>query len=75
VDKVLGFLGKRRSRHRIVTMTAPGVAAQYASDGQITTIDRAVFLYGFYAVCTAGRGIAAATRGMWRYNELVTPDE
>lgn len=61
-------LNLRRLRHRIISMPAPGMAAQYPFDSQVAAFDRAVFRNGFYTILTAGRGVATGAGGVGRNN-------
>lgn len=47
------------SGHRVVTVAAPGVAAQDAFDGEPAAFEGAVFFKCFQAVLGAGRRVPA----------------
>ena len=62
------WLFSNELRHRIITMTAPGVAAEYSANGQIAAFDGAVFGNSLYTILTAGRGIATGSGCVRRNN-------
>ena len=45
--------------YRIVTVSAPGVAAEYATDSKVQTFDRSVFAECFESILGTGRSEAA----------------
>ena len=45
--------------YRIITVSAPGVAAEYATDSKVQTFDRSVFAECFESILGTGRSEAA----------------
>ena len=62
-------LGIKRLRHGVVARTAPGVATQDATNGQIETFKGAMLLYGLFCVLLTSRG---ETTG-WRSERTDAP--
>jgi hypothetical protein len=57
-------------------MAAPGVAGQYAFNGQVAAFEEPMFLQGFHTVLGAGGGIAAlVSTQQGGDTPLVDPDE
>lgn len=63
------------SRHRVVAMPAPGVAAAKALQGQPATLQRPMFFYGLHPIGTAGGRVPTACAQQRRYGQLVKADE
>ncbi len=63
------------SRHGVVAMPAPGVAAAKALQGQPATLQRPMFFYGLHPIGTAGGCVAATRAQQRRYGQLVKADE
>ena len=50
------------SRHRVITASAPGMAASYALNGKPSAFERAVFGDSFHCILAASGCVATARR-------------
>jgi hypothetical protein len=64
------------SRYGIMSMPTPGVAGQYAFNGEIAAFKQPMFFQGFHTILRAGGGIAAfISTQQRRYAPLIDPDQ
>ncbi len=56
-------------------MSAPGMAAAEAFDGEPASLEGAMLFYGFHTIGAAGRCVAAAGTQQRRYGQLIKADE
>ena len=54
-------------RNGVVAMSAPRMATQYATAGEIEAFEWPMPLYGFNGIRRAGRGVSARRREQRRY--------